>query len=448
MLDERIPPNDTYAEAAVLSAVFLQVESLAEIVPILQKEHFYADAHQRIYEALLELDQESKPIDILTVKAWLEDRDQLARVGGTKYLAEIIDAVPAISNVEVYAKRVKDKWRLRQLIDVCRRVAAEGYGQIDDVPEFIDAAEQAVFELSGDETKLGPESARVIVKREFEDLQTKLTQGAVERVKTGFDGIDDVLVGLEDGKLVIVAARPGVGKTALFDQWAWNVAKKGDGVLLFTMEMKRGEQASRILWQQARVNSRIATNRPKDLTPEDWQNLAVTGRELSGLPLLIDDESGLTLPSLRAKSRRAASQMARDGVRLRVVGVDYLQLMEAVGKADNREQQVASLSRGLKRLAGDLNLCVVCLCQLNRASVGQKNSRPQLHNLRESGAIEQDADQVVFIHRESDESTVAEAIIAKGRAYGGGTVKLRWTKEFSRFDTLAEGEEDEEEADW
>jgi len=442
-LDDRVPPHDIAAEAAVLSAVLLHADALADIVPIVRPEHFYSDANRKIFEAQLALDEDGKPIDILTIKGWLEDRDLLLRVGGARYLAEILDAVPAITNVDEYARRIRDKWRLRQLITTCRRVAAEGYEPVEDVGKFIDAAEQSVFELSGDEARKGPERADVIVKRSFTDLQARATQEAAERVTTGFEGIDEVLVGLEAGRLVIVAARPGFGKTAIADQWAWNVARAGGGVALFTLEMKRDEQVNRILCQQARVNSRTLARHPERLGAEEWTALAVAGKQLKALPLYVDDEAGLAIPSLRAKARRIASQLAREGTQLRVIVLDYLQLMEASGKADNREQQVASNSRKLKILAQDMGACVVCLCQLNRAAVGAKNTRPQLHNLRESGAIEQDADQVVFIHRETEESPIAEAIVAKGRAYGSGVAKLRWTREFARFDTLAEGEADD-----
>lgn len=439
-MDYGLPPMDLAAEQAVLSAILLQPAVLSEVMTIVAPRHFRDTANQTLYEAILELDAEERPIDVLTIRGWLDDHSKLAKVGGVEYLAKILNEVPAITNVDAYAQRIRDKWRLRQLIAIGRRVVAEAHGEIDDIGNFIDRTEQEIFELSEDEVQKGPELAKDILRRDFADIKTKLHQEARDRIDTGFADIDSILVGLEPSALVIVAARPGVGKTALADQWLWNVASRGHGVALFSLEMPRVQQVRRILCQQARVDSRVMARTPEKLTNEDWSSMIQTAGLLHKLPLYIDDEPAITFPTLRAKCRRIAAKLAKQGVKLSVVAIDYLQLMGNAEKTDNREQQVSANSRNLKRLAGELGVCCVALSQLNRAAAGAKPSRPRLDNLRESGAIEQDADQVIFIHREDDKSVTSDIIVAKGRSYGGGETKVRWTNTFARFDTLEEQE--------
>ncbi len=460
--DGRVPPNDLDAEAAVLSAIMLDPSVLDRALPVVSPEHFYSDANRHIYEAQIGLRSSGKPLDILTLKGWLADHDMLARVGGVQYLAQIQDAVPAIANVDAYTATVREKWRLRQLIATCQRISAEGYAPIDDAQTFIDAAEQGIYEIARSPESSKTQSLKTVIVSAFTQLTEAYKRGSkIVGVSTGFERLDWVTGGLHVGDLVIVAARPGMGKTALVLDVSVNVAsprqmgvvdgvaqiEPGKGVAVFSLEMPREQVALRMLCSEARVD--VSKLRTGGLTKEDWDRLTVASATLAKLPITIDDTSSISLLELRAKVRRIQAQAAAgECPPLGLVVIDYLQLMTGNPKASNREQQVSELSRGFKLLAKDLGVPVIVLSQLNRSvETRGKDKRPQLSDLRESGAIEQDADTVVFIFRddyyEKDNPEVAglaELIVAKQRNGPTGAVKVRFSKYCTRFDNLA-GEE-------
>ena len=464
-----VPPQDLVAEAAVLSAVIVSPEGFDRVQEFLAPDHFYSDANRHIYEAVVALQAEGQPVDMVTVRGWLKDRNRLEQVGGSAYLVQLTDATPAVANVEAHARAIHAKWRLRKLIGACQRFAAEGYGDCGEVQGFIDQAEQAVFEIARI-----PEGSRVRPVKDailgaFEILENAAKRGgAVSGIPTGFYELDRKCAGLHDGDLYIVAGRPGMGKTAFVLNVAVNVASPmresadsgdpysesavetpGYGVGFFSLEMPREQLASRLLAAEARVD--VGKIRAGNLKSDDWNKLTDAANRLSRLPLWIDDSPALTILDLRAKVRRLMADIERggeDGVsakRLGLVVIDYLQLMQGRRGASSREQEISEMSRGLKQLAKELGVPVLALSQLNRSVETRttKDKRPQLSDLRESGAIEQDADAIIFIYRdeyyfpESPDQGQAEIILAKQRNGPTGKVQVRFTREFTRFDNLA-----------
>ncbi len=464
----RIPPNDLDAEAAVLSAVLLDSGAFDQVQETLSAEHFYADANRRIFEAVVDLQNTGRPVDIVSVAGYLRDRNRLEQIGGTPYLAQLSDATPAVAHVAAHARAVREKWRLRQLIATCQRFAAEGYATPPDVQKFIDAAEQAVFDIARTPEGTTVEPVRDAVVRAFKILEeAERRGGGVTGVPTGFTRFDKQCSGLHAGDLYIVAARPGMGKTSFVLNLALNVAatraqktrsngeeyfeaeveEAGYGVLFCSLEMPKEQLAARLLASEAQVD--MSKIRSGSMTREDWSRLTEAASRLARLPLWLDDTPALTLLDLRAKIRRLQAEVSRgEGAaraqKLGLVVIDYLQLMQGRKDAGSREQEISELSRGLKQLAKEMRLPVIALSQLNRAVETRttKDKRPQLSDLRESGAIEQDADAIIFIYRDeyyfkdSEAKGVAEIIVAKQRNGPTGTVLVKFTSEFTRFDNL------------
>jgi replicative DNA helicase len=467
----RVPPHDLDAEAAVLSAILLDADAFDRVQETLAPEHFYADANRRVYEAVLDLKGAvGQPVDIVSVANWLRDRNRLAQVGGTPYLAQLVDATPAVAHIENHARIIREKWRTRQLIATCQHVTAQGYAGVENVQEFIDGAEQAVFDIARVPATSSVISAKEAIHKAFDILtETARRGGGVTGIETGYTGLDRLCSGLHRGDLYIVAARPGMGKTAFVLNLAVNVAspksvrppqegepyfeapveEPGFGVLFCSLEMPREQLAARLLAAEARVNmSAIRSGRP---LREDWPKLTDAAARLSRLPLWIDDTPALTLLDLRAKIRRLQAEIQRGDSHvpaqgLGLVAVDYLQLMQGRRDAQSREQEISELSRGLKQLSKEMAVPVLALSQLNRAVETRttKDKRPQLSDLRESGAIEQDADTIIFIYRDeyyfresTEKKGVAELIIAKQRNGPTGTIETRFTEAYTRFDNLA-----------
>ena len=475
----RVPPNDLDAEAAVLSAVLLDADAFDRVQEVLGSEHFYSDANRRIYEAVLDLKSlTGQPVDIVSVSGWLRDRNRLAQVGGTPYLAQLADATPAIAHVENHARIIREKWRLRQLISTCQRVTAEGYAGCEDVQSFIDSAEQAVFDIARVPAHSTMVSAKDAIHRAFNILtETKNRGGGVTGIETGFRELDKMCSGLHPGDLYIVAGRPGMGKTSFVLNLAVNIAsprgshrdspgdfeapveEPGHGVLFCSLEMPREQLAARLLAAEARVD--MAGIRSAQLQREDWSKLTSAAAELSKIPLWIDDTPALTLLDLRAKIRRLQAEIGRGDAhvparKLGLVAIDYLQLMQGRRDAGSREQEISELSRGLKQLAKEMSVPVIALSQLNRAveTRNTKDKRPQLSDLRESGAIEQDADAIMFIYRDfyyfkenADKRHIAEIIVAKQRNGPTGSFETRFTEAYTRFDNLANEEYNFDEMD-
>jgi replicative DNA helicase len=467
----RIPPNDLDAEGAVLSAVLLSPDPFDRVQELLRPEHFYADANRRVFEAIVDLHASGRPVDIALVAGWLRDRNRLEQVGGTPYLAQLADATPAVAHVEAHARVIREKWRLRQIIATCQRFAAEGYGDCGEVQGFIDRAEQAIFDIARI-----PESSTVVPVKDaihsaFQILAEAARRGGrVTGIETGFGKLDRYTAGLHKGDLFIVAGRPGMGKTAFVLNMAVNVARPrrvslsadddpfaeaaieepGFGVAFFSLEMPREQLASRLLATEARVD--VSRIRSGQVQPEDWNKLTDAAARLGRLPIWLDDTPALTLLDLRAKVRRLQAEIKRSddsaapAQRLGLVVVDYLQLMQGRRDAGSREQEISELSRGLKQLAKEMEVPVLALSQLNRGVETRttKDKRPQLSDLRESGAIEQDADTILFIYRDdyyfqdSPDKGIAEIIIAKQRNGPTATVRTKFSREYTRFDNLAD----------
>ncbi|HTM43760.1 MAG TPA: replicative DNA helicase [Polyangiaceae bacterium] len=470
----RVPPHDLDAEAAVLSAVLLEASAFDQAYELLRPEHFYADANRRVYEAIVDLQSSGRPVDLISVSGWLRDRERLEQVGGTPYLAQLTDATPAVAHVVEHARMVREKWRLRQLIAACQQFAAAGYGDVGEVQGFIDQAEQAVFDVArvAERTALRP--VKDALQLAFGVLEAAARRGdAITGVPTGFDRLDRQIAGLHPGDLYIVAGRPGMGKTAFVLNIAANAAQPrrvrvedqhaafgeaeieqpGYAVAFFSLEMPLAQLASRLVATEARVD--VSKFRSGSLVPDDWNKLTDAAARLGRLPVFLDDTPALSLLDLRARVRRLKADIARqsgDGPKaekLGVVVVDYLQLMQGRRDAGNREQEISELSRGLKQLAKELEVAVIALSQLNRSVETRttKDKRPQLSDLRESGAIEQDADTIIFIYRDeyynetSAEPGVAEIIVAKQRNGPTGTVKVHYESRYTRFDNLSVGGE-------
>jgi replicative DNA helicase len=470
-IEGRVPPHDLGAEAAVLSASMLDRQALDRVLEFLKPDHFYSEAHRRIFEACLELHVRDQPVDSVQVASWLKDRDRLQQIGGVPYIAQILSAAPVVAapNVAAYARTIYEKWRIRQLILTCQRVSAQGYLDYGEAQQFIDGAEQEIYNLARVEGRSNTEKLVELIKRSFKQLTEAASRGStITGVPTGFHRYDRVTSGLHPGDLTIIAARPGMGKTSLVLNMAVNVARPtqvemandpndrhvnpGFGVAVFSLEMPREQIANRMLALDAKVD--VSKLRSGLMTPQDWSRLTQAASQLSQMPIWVDDSPGLSLLELRAKMRRLQAEHDRyndKGEKTQGLGlciVDYLQLMKGRDGVNSREQEISEISRGLKGLAKELKLPVIALSQLNRSveTRSEKSNRPQLSDLRESGAIEQDADNICFIYRDdyynkdSQEQNVAELIIAKQRNGPTTTVKVRFDKMYTRFDNLADGE--------
>ena len=470
----RVPPHDLDAEAAVLSAVLLDRDALDRVLEVLKPEHFYSEANARIFQAAQALAVAMTPIDIVSVASWLRDREWLQKMGGTAYLAQLADATPAVGHVGAHAKVVHEKWRLRQLIATCQRVSAEGYGDVGEVQQFIDGAEQSIYDLARTAHSSSEQPLSQVLKAAFEQITAAAERGdRITGVPTGYDRLDGKTAGLHEGDLVIVAARPGMGKTSFVLNIATNVGsprtitapgpgesghgveryEPGFGVCVFSLEMPREQLATRMVCSEGRVD--LGKLRQGHLHADDWRKLTESASYLSTLPVWIDDTPGLGVLELRAKVRRIQAEYNREATdtqparRVGLVVIDYLQLMKGRDGVNSREQEISEISRGLKGLAKELKVPVIALSQLNRAVETRttKDKRPQLSDLRESGAIEQDADMIIFIYRDdyynpetSDLKGIAELIIAKQRNGPTGKIKVRFSASYTRFDNLEPGD--------
>jgi replicative DNA helicase len=440
----------------------------------LKPEYFYSEAHRRIFEGCFELKAAGQPVDVLQVMTWLKDRQRLAQVGGAGYLTEILDSAPVVANVGAYARTIHEKFRIRQVILACQRVSAQGYVDYGEPQAFIDGAEQAIYDIARIPEATSVQRIEPIIRAVFEQITELARRGErITGVPTGFERLDAKTAGLHDGELTIVAARPGMGKTSFALNVAVNVAspktvaqagpesglddvgagaaheEPGLGVAVFSLEMPREQLASRMVCAEGRVE--VGKMRQGFLQDRDWNSLTQAASFLYRLPIWIDDSPSLSVLELRAKVRRLQAEYNRAtpdggiGRRIGLVVVDYLQLMSGSQYSASREQEISEISRGLKRLAKELRIPVIALSQLNRAveTRGSKDKRPQLSDLRESGAIEQDADNIIFIYRDdyyeadSEQRGVAELLLAKQRNGPTGKVKVRFEMAFTRFDNLA-----------
>lgn len=445
----RSPPHDLEAERAVLGAVLLDVTVLDRVGDTLAPEHFFSGAHGLIWEAMRELHAARSSVDLVTVHAHLAAREKAQQAGGIPYLTELWDGVPAVSRVEDYAAIVVERWRVRRLIATCQRVAAEGYGDVGDVGDWLDASVSAIQSVAHVEDRQRPVHIRPATEDAYRMIDAAAKSGtAALGIPTGFSAIDAIVPALRPGNLVVVAGRPGMGKTAWALNLAVNVAISQQlGALIFSLEMDVTECAMRILSSEARVS--VSNQLAGRTTAAEWTALCSATVSIAKAPIWIDGTPALSLLDMRAKARTLALEMERAGTPLGIVIVDYLQLMKTEQtRNSNREQEVSALSRGLKVLAKELCVPVVALSQLSRKVEERSNKRPMLSDLRESGAIEQDADLVIFFFRpgyyapdDPSSAGIAEAIIAKQRSGPTGTARLRFDAASTRFDNLHPGDD-------
>lgn len=459
IIDGRPPPNDLDAEAALISACLIgDAPVVDEIEGLVIPADAYAERHRAILEAIFATARENRPVDVVTVGTWLKDQGRIAAVGGMAYLTEILDAAPAIANAAAYAKRVRDLSLLRQAIVRMQVATARAYLGVTDVAAFLEGTEGQLAELAGSRLREGSELEAFgdIAKEAWADIQREhAADTRVTGVPTGFEAIDDFTGGLHEGDLTIIGARPGAGKTSYMMALALNGAcastelRKdgtpfGGGVAVFSLEMPRKQIVRRGLASHAAVN--VRRMRTASLTQGDWTRLSETCRATHRIPLFVDDTPAITLIGVRAKCRRLMRELEkRKGPRLRVVMIDYLQLMGGSGRrGGSREQEISENSRGLKALAKELNVAIVALSQLSRASETRGDKRPVMSDLRESGAIEQDADNIQFLYRDdyynpnSLKKGVCEVIIGKQRNGPTGTEELRfdaWCTGFRNMNT-------------
>ena len=435
----KIPPQNLEAEQSILGGILLENSSINSALEILSKDDFYSEAHRKIFGVVIELSEKKDPVDLITLSSALKDKSMLDSVGGTSYLASLVDNVPSAANVANYAKIVKDKAILRGLIGSASDIIGSCYETGSDVDDVLDKAEQSIFEISKNKARQSFYPIREIVKDTFKAIEALYTsKEMITGVATGFDKIDDLTSGLQKSDLIIIAGRPSMGKTA----FALNIAQHASmenkiPVAIFSLEMSKEQLAFRLLASEAKVDSQRM--RKGHLGETDWPKLTTAAGRLSEAPLFIDDTAAITVLEMKAKSRRMAAETG-----LGLIVVDYIQLMRAGGYRDNREQEISEISRSLKALAKELKVPVIALSQLNRQVESRTSRRPQMADLRESGAIEQDADVIAFIYRDevynksddNPEKGTAEIIIAKQRNGPTDTVKLAFLEKFTSFENL------------
>jgi len=434
---ERTLPSNLEAERTVLGAILVDNAAFNSAAEILNREDFHRDAHRRIFEAMGSLSERSQPIDLVTLKDELARRNALEAVGGAAFLAGLVDGVPRITSVEHWSRLIKEKAVLRNLIHAGTRIVQECYEGEDEPAQLLDRAEKAIFDIAEKRIRQGFVDMGEIVKESFRTIdQLSQSKDVVTGLPTGFVDIDEMTSGLQKGDLVIVAGRPAMGKTSFCLNVAQHVALRvGETAGIFSLEMSRAQLALRMLCSDARIDAhRLRTGK---LTEKDWARLAKAYTDLSQARIYIDDSATITPLEMRAKCRRLKAEH-----NLGLVMVDYLQLVTSGGRVENRQQELSAISRSMKGLAKELDVPVIALSQLSRAPEARTDKRPQLSDLRESGAIEQDADIVMFIYREeeykaTDENQgIAEIIVGKQRNGPTGNRRLAFIKEFTRFENL------------
>ena len=432
---ERTLPHNLEAERSVLGAILIQNEACNLAVEIIRPEDFYRDAHRRIFDKMITLSERGTAIDFVTLKEELAKSGELDAVGGPAYIASLVDGVPRATNVEYYATIVKDKSVMRRLIGVSNRIAAEAYDGDQDAAELLDHAEHAIFSIAEGRLRTGFTSLYDIAQEGMKAIETAVEQKQmITGVPTGFVELDQLTSGLQRGDLIILAARPSMGKTSLalnIAQYAGTKGGKTCGV--FSLEMSKEQLFIRMLSCEAQIDGHKL--RTGYLRSDDWGRLTAALGTLGHAKIYIDDTPSIGVLEMRAKCRRLAAEHGLD-----LLIIDYIQLMQGRGRFDNRTQELGAISRSLKGLAKELNCPIIVLSQLSRAPESRSDHRPQLSDLRESGALEQDADVVLLIFREdvynkeTENENVAEIIIAKQRNGPIDTVKLAFIKERTKFE--------------
>ncbi|GEM05185.1 replicative DNA helicase [Halolactibacillus miurensis] len=435
-LDTRTPPHSTEAEQAVIGAVFLEPEAMSTASEFLIPQDFYRPSHQRIFQVMMQLNDRGEPIDLLTVTNALNSSKLLEEVGGVSYLTELADAVPTAANIGYYTKIVEEKSVLRRLIRTATDIVTESFNREDELEDVLSEAEKNILDVSNRQNANAFKNIKDVLIDVYDNIeQLHEKSGDVTGIPTGFKDLDHITSGFQRNDLIIVAARPSVGKTAFALNVAQNVAIKTDeNVAIFSLEMGADQLVSRMLCAEGNIDAqRLRTG---NLEAEDWTKLTMAMGSLSNAGIFIDDSPGIRVNEIRSKCRRLKQEHG-----LGMILIDYLQLIQGSGASakENRQQEVSEISRSLKGLARELEVPVIALSQLSRGVEQRQDKRPMMSDLRESGSIEQDADIVGFLYRddyydkESEKQNIIEIIIAKQRNGPVGTVELAFVKEYNKF---------------
>jgi replicative DNA helicase len=446
MSERRVPPHNLDAEASILGGIMLRNDALNNIES-LTPDDFYDPRHREVFAAMRALEAKSRPIDPVTVEEELSQAGKLQAVGGLSFLSELVTLVPTADNIVHYAEIVRDKAVARRLITVASEVAARGFGEYGEVREYLDDTERQIFEVTQQKQRGGPQPINKVLHQVFKSFDARFAStGGVTGIPTGFTDLDAMTAGLQPSDLVILAARPSMGKTSLAMSIAQNAAiGAGFPCIVFSLEMSSMQLAERMLCSEARIDSSLL--RRGQLQRQDMTNLTVAADAISKAPILIDDTPAPTVGELRSRCRRWRAQKEQfKDKNWGLIVIDYLQLMrgQSQNKNANREQEISEISRGLKALAKELNCPVIALSQLNRGVEQRQDKRPMLSDLRESGAIEQDADVITFVYRDefynkdkTEKPGISEIIIGKQRNGPIGTVELAFIGKYTRFENLS-----------
>lgn len=435
LMFDRVPPQNLEAEQAVIGAILLQPEALITAMERVRSEDFYSGPHRQIYEAMVEIAENNQPVDLVTLTAHLQDQHLLEEIGGVSYLAKLANSVPTAANVDYYAQIVEEKSMLRRLIRTATNIVSDGYANSDDVGVLLGDAEKKILEISNRRSGSGFVSIRDVLMEVFEKVEMLYSnRGNTTGIPSGFTDLDRMTAGFQRSDLIIVAARPSVGKTAFALNIAQNVGIRArETVAIFSLEMSAAQLVQRMVCAEGNVDAQRM--RTGHLEGEDWEKLTMAIGALSESEVYIDDTPGITVAEIRSKCRRLKKERG-----LGMILIDYLQLISGRGKAgENRQQEVSEISRTLKHIARELEVPVIALSQLSRGVEQRQDKRPMMSDLRESGSIEQDADIVAFLYRddyydkESEKKNIIEIIIAKQRNGPVGTVELAFLKQFNKF---------------
>lgn len=436
---DRMPPQNIEAEQAVLGAMLISKEAIAEAAQILNSEDFYREAHRIVFEAMMELSNKNQAVDNLTVVEQLNKENNLEKVGGIAFVTALANTVPTAANVAFYAKIVREKALMRKLINTATEIAAMGYEDNKDVDTILDKSEKMILQVAANRKTGDFMPINQIVIDTFSKIETLYeSKGGLTGLPTGFKDLDKLTAGLQPSDLILVAARPSMGKTAFTLNIASYVAtRENKPVAFFSLEMSKEQLMQRMLCAEGLVESQRL--RVGDLDEQDWQRLINAADKFSKAPLYIDDTPGITIMELRSKARRLQQEKG-----LSLILIDYLQLMQGRGNrnGDNRQQEISEISRSLKSLARELNVPVIALSQLSRSVESRQIKKPMLSDLRESGSLEQDADIVMFLYREdyynaeTENKNITDVIVAKHRNGPVDTVQLFFHKEFTKFADL------------
>ncbi|MGP4107828.1 replicative DNA helicase [Virgibacillus sp. L01] len=433
--NDRTPPHNIEAEQAVIGAIFLEPDALPSTSELLMPDDFYRASHQRIFEAMLKLSDKGEPVDLVTVTTSLSNEKKLDEVGGVAYLSDLAGSVPTAANILYYSKIVEEKALLRRLIRTATDIVSSGFATEDEVEDVLNEAEKNILEVSGKKNTGAFKAIKDVLIEVYDNIEQLQHQDAdVTGIPTGYRDLDRITSGFQRNDLIIIAARPSVGKTAFALNIAQNVAINTDeNVAIFSLEMGADQLVSRMLCAEGNIDSQRLRN--GNLEAEDWSKLTMAMGSLSNAGVYIDDSPGIRVSEIRSKCRRLKQENG-----LSMILIDYLQLIQGnANSKENRQQEVSEISRSLKALARELNVPLIALSQLSRGVESRQDKRPMMSDLRESGSIEQDADIVGFLYRddyydqESEKQNIIEIIISKQRNGPVGNVELAFVKEYNKF---------------